>query len=498
MYEAKYSKYITENNARFATPEEIKACCHSIRKNEKNSRCGAVLYQDENALYVDDSDAHMYIQGATGSKKSRVEVFNAVLSILNAGEHLIVNDPKGEIYRKTASFARANGYNVQVMNFRDVHKSSGWNPLSFPYRLDRRGEYAESQQALSDFVEAVMGASKEKCVDIFWPDMSGMELSGCSKVLMKSVSEDYFNLANLIKLTHQENFYTLRELLEMMDQNSSAVIELHGVLDLTAEKTVSCIYSTLAAALKPFVQNEALLDLLCRNDISFENLFDPEKREAIYVIYPDEKNSLGFLVNLFYTQCYQYLIFHSAKRKDSRLLKRVNFVLDEFSNLPAIENFENRISESRGHNIRYFLISQSYGQLENKYDKNAKTVIANCDWIIFPGKDIDFMKMISEMCGRKYDHYGREHDLISPCELQHLKKYEDGAEALILKSGQYPFVTKLPDYEYIDIFEKYPDAEMREIKSNSKPKFITFTEWYNGIFSGRFEFPFPETKRSKK
>ena len=30
--------------------------------------------------------------------------------------------------------------------------------------------------------------------------------------------------------------------------------------------------------------------------------------------------------------------------------------------------------------------------------------------------------------------------------MQHLKKYEDDAEFVIIKSGEYPFVTNLPDY----------------------------------------------------
>jgi hypothetical protein len=169
-------------------------------------------------------------------------------------------------------------------------------------------------------------------------------------------------------------------------------------------------------------------------------------------------------------------------------------VLEEFSNLPPVENFENRISEARGHNIRYFLFGQSFGQLKNKYKENADTIISNCEWIIFPSKEYEFLSTVSKMCGKEYDYYGMEHDLVGVSEMQHLKKYADGAEALILKSGQYPFITKLPDYEYIKVFEHYPEATFDEVKSTFTPTFLGFYDWIEGI-GDIYNAPFPKKKR---
>ena len=199
------------------------------------------------------------------------------------------------------------------------------------------------------------------------------------------------------------------------------------------------------------------------------------------------------MITLFFTQCYQYLVTYSSKFCDAKLPIRVNFVLDEFSNLPAIDNFDNRISEARGHNIRYFLISQSFGQLRNKYKETADTIVSNCDWIIFPSKEYEFMDTVSKMCGKEYDYYGVEHNLMDISEIAHLKKYQDGAEALILKSGEYPFVTKLPDYKYTNIFKVYSEVnKINIIKSDFKPEFIDFRDWIAGINNGTYNFPFPK------
>lgn len=488
MYEAKYSKYITQNKSRFATVEEIMGDCVPIAKYNKKKGCGAPLYYDGKKLYVDTSDAHYYTQGQTGSKKSRIVENNIINSIIDTGENLIVNDPKGEAYRRTANHAKAKGYKVLVLNLRDVTKSNGWNPLSLAYNFFKNGNMPEAEQSINDIVDSIMAPAKETTNDIFWPDGAGLLLTYCTESLMDSVPAEYFNMANVISLTHQSNGPTFREIMNKMDQSTSCAMAMHSILDIEAEKTSSCIYATLKQSLKPFTQNKSLLDLLCKDEINYEDL--TKGKIIIYIIYPDEKKSLSFLITLFFTQCYQYLVNYSCQFNDSRLPIRVNFVLDEFSNLPAIDNFENCISEARGHNIRYFLFGQSKGQLENKYNQIADTIIANCEWIIFPSKEYSFLDTVSKMCGKEYDYYGTEHDLISVCDIQHLKKYDDGAEALIIKSGQYPFVTKLPDYEYVDVFEHYPEAVIENISSKATAKFITFYDWVNG-FGKKFKIPFP-------
>lgn len=495
MYEAKYSKYVTKSSSRFADKEEIIEDCVKIDSPFSAKGCGAVLYGDENTLYVDNSDVHTYIQGATGSKKTRIEAMLIILSTIMAGENMVINDPKGELYRKTAVLAEKQGYHIRVLNLRDPSKSHGWNPLYLSRRFDLMNDTANAEQAVSDFKVTLTGPAKEKTNDVYWPDMAGEVLKYCMLLLKSSVPDEYYNMANLIQLSHECNCNQLRELLKRMNQNTGVATSMHAVLDLTAEKTSSCIFSAVKQILIPFYDNRTLLEMLCCNDIDFEELL--HKKTVFYVMYPDEKNSLGFLINLFHTQCYQYLVARASAVADKQLPVRVNFILDEFGNLPPIDNFENRISEARGHNIRYFLFSQSFGQLKNKYKENADTIIANCEWIIFPGKDISFYETVSKMCGRERDYYGNEHDLIGACELQHLKKTVSGTEALILKSGNYPFVTKLPDYEYVKVFGKYALRDVPLIEHNHTFVNITFEDWICGLGT-KFKLPYPKVTKKNE
>ena len=494
MYEAKYSKYITQNRSRFASPDEIMGVCERITKESSGNGCGAVLYGGTDSLYVDNSDAHIYIQGATGSKKSRIEATLIILSALKAGENLVVNDPKGELYQRTAGYAKQNGYRIRLLNFRDPLHSHGWNPMYLARKFDRINDTANSEQAVSDLKAALTAPAKEKTTDNYWPDMAGEVIRYCMLLLKDSVPDAYFNISNLIQLSNECNSEILRRLLREMDQNTNAATSMHSVLDLSAEKTSSCIFSAVKQMLIPFYENQAMLELLCHNDIDFDDL--QKEKMVIYVIYPDEKKSLGFLINLFNTQCYQYLISASAASHQKMLRTRVNFVMDEFGNLPVIDSFENRISEARGYNIRYFLFTQSFGQLKTKYKDNADTIIANCDWIIFPGKDISFYEKIAKMCGTEYDCYGTEHALISPSELLHLRKTDAGTEALILKSGFFPFVTQLPDYQTVKVFDCPEEYILPLIRHSSRPVMITFEEWINGL-GDEFEFPYHKNRNRK-
>ena len=491
MYEAKYSKYVTKSHSRFAEPAEITASLKKVTKHSQ-AHAGTPLFYNNGTLYVDDSDAHTITIGPTGCKKSRIVGMLTVESIISAGESCVINDPKGEFYNKTSGLARKKGADVFVLNYRKPSVSYGWNPLAQAQKYYYAGDYDASYQCVNDFASSVVSPIIEKTVDRYWGDTTLGFLIALILILMASVPTEYFNIQNLNQLCFEKNSMTLRKMLQYMDQNTPAAYGLHTVLDLEAEKTKSCIYSTLLSAMAPFSQNEGLMRMISENDIRIEQL--AEKQTVIYVIYPDEKESLNFLVNAFFTQCYETLITKSSENANSSLPLRVNFILDEFSNLPAIANFDNRISEARSHNIRYFLFIQSFGQLQSKYKEHAETILSNCNnWICFSSKEIGFLKKISEICGTEVDYNGNEHNLISACEMQHLRKYDDGAEVVIIKAGEYPFVTKLPDYAYITVFPKTASEPMNSTHHKMSYKTLTFDQWVEKINNETFKFPFSET-----
>lgn len=496
MYESKYSKYLIQNANRFATKEEVIDFCKPNKCEKKEKYAGVPILYVDDTLYVDNSDSHYMIVGGTGSKKTRTSVINTIMSIVAAGENAVITDPKGELYKKTGGFAKKSGYNVKVLNLRNPKRSDCWNPMYLPYMLDITGKKEEAEEMLNDYIESLTAPIKEVTKDVYWADRTNSALTGESRMLMDSVQEEYFNISTLMQIAQKKNKYALEELIKDCDEKQPFFESMESFISMSAEKTQDCLYDTIQQAFGPYSTKTALLNILCENDIDFFNLVDKNKKTFIYIIYPDEKSSMAFLANLFLTQCYFYLKLYVDEKNLSKLDKRVNFVCEEFGNLPMIEKFANRISMARGFNIRYFLYIQSYSQLEKIYKEDANTIKGNCDWIIYPSKERSFLKEASDFAGDIRDYQNNVKPLLSIDRIQHLKKYTDGAEAVVIKSGQYPFIVKMPDYEYIDVFGLEEEAVLEEKTRNFYDHTLTMNEWLRGINEEVFNFPFPKTKRT--
>lgn len=496
MYESKYSKYLIQNTNRFANKDEVIGFCKPNRKNNKERFSGVPIFYENETLYVDNSDSHYMISGGTGSKKTRTSVINNILSMIAAGEIVICTDPKGELYMKTGGTAKTFDYNIKVLNLRNPKRSDAWNPMALPYLLDVKGKKEEAEEMLCDFIWSIIEPVREVTKDVYWADRTNSKLTAEAKLLMDSVTEEYFNISTLMQISKKKNKYSLEEMIKECDEKQPFFESIESFMNMSAEKTQDCLYDTVQQAFGPYSQKSALLNILCENGIDFSDLVDNSKKTIIYIIYPDEKTSMAFLVNLFLTQCYYYLKLYVDENHLTKLNKRVNFICEEFGNLPKVERFANRISMARGFNIRYFLYIQAYSQLVNIYKEDAETIKGNCDWIVYPSKERNFLKEVSDFAGEVRDYQNALKPLLSIDRIQHLKKYYDGAEAVVIKSGQYPFISKMPDYEYIDIFDIKKDAHLSEKERNFYDRTLTMNEWLRGINEEVFNFPFPKTKRT--
>lgn len=497
MYESKYSKYIIQNTNRFAVKSEVIDFCRPNKIGVNARYSGVPILYDNKCLYVDNSDSHYMIVGSTGSKKTRTSVINTINSIIAAHEHAVVTDPKGELYRKTANAAKVAGYNVKVLNLRNPKRSDCWNPMYLPYLLDINDKKDEAEEMANDFVDSLTAPIKEVTKDVYWADRTRNMLSGEMRMLMDSVTKEFFNISTLMQISKKKNKNALEEMVINCDEKQPFFESMESFITMSAEKTQDCLYDTVQQAFGPYSQKTALLNILCENDIDFFDFVDKNKKSIIYIIYPDEKSSMAFLVNLFLTQCYFFLKLYVDEKNITKLDKRVNFVCEEFGNLPMIEKFSNRISMARSFNIRYFLYIQSYAQMEKTYKEEANTIKGNCEWIIYPSKERDFLKEVSDFAGDIRDYQNNIKPLLSIDRIQHLRKFTDGAEAVVVKSGLYPFIVKMPDYEYIKVFEKGQDSFFEEKERSFSEHMLTMNEWLKGISEGLFNFPFPKEKREE-
>ena len=409
--------------------------------------------EDNNSVYLDNSDSHTLVFGSTGSKKSRLIAIPTVKLLGYASESMIISDPKAEIYNRTASELKENGYDVCVLNFRSPMYGSSWNPLEIPYQFYLRGDIDKAYEFVNDISTNLMLTQiTEK--DPFW-DYSASDLFfGLTLLLFKysmqnNISIESVNISSLLKLRRelfdgQDNIPLFHATLWNIAKEDEIIhSSLIGTVN-APERTQSCILSTFDTKMRCFVIQPSLLNMLSSNNLSLSSV--GENKTAIYLIMPDEKTSYHKLVSLFIKQSYEYIIYRAQSMEGFMMPIRINYLLDEFSSLPAIKDFPSMITAARSRNIRFNLIVQSKHQLIEKYGDEAETIQSNCNnWIFITSRELKLLEEISTLCGTRAT--GNK-PLLSIASLQHFSK--EKGEILVLSGRLKPFKSHLPDIKKYD------------------------------------------------
>ena len=483
----KLGKYQSTNQeTRWATIEEIKrSATHIDLHSEKYPGAGIPIMADGHDAYVDSSDTHTLIFGATGSKKTRLFCMPVLNYFIKAGESFIATDPKGELYARTAGMAKANDYNIVVLNFRDIGKGNMWNPLSHPYKMYHSGKRDEAISLLNDFVKTIAAPQFEKMSDVFWPEMASSVALANLLLLMEAADKDEVNVNSLAALCSNASTEKLKKLSSAMSLNTIAGMNFQNVFT-APEKTLQSIMVTLFGMVRIFTTQKSLTNMLSGNTIDIDSI--GEKKTAVYLIIPDEKSTYHSLVTTFLKQSYEQLIAQAHTHEDRKLPVRVNFVLDEFCNLPQIPDMASMISAARSRNMRYFLVAQSLHQLKGRYGEDADTIKGNCDnWIFLTSKELDLLNEISQLCGTFRNSQGVKRSLISISELQRLDKSK--GEALIMHSRQYPVISEIADIDDYEMFKGYTAPPLADYNM-PEAKMFDLNKFYKDVVNEVIPLPF--------
>lgn len=465
----KYSKYIHRNQeTRWATIDEIKNACTYINVSQDVCPVGGLpLISNGRDVYVDGTDTHTLIFGSTGSKKTRLFCMPMIDIFAKAGESFVVTDPKGELYAKTSGLAQKMGYKTVVLNFRDVGYGDSWNPLALPYSLYHSGQKEMAVSMLNDFVVTLSDAERKGNMEPFWVEMASSLALANLLLLMECGTEAQANVGNLAVLCSGSQLPYLAELSRNMTEDTVGGLNYKNVFT-SPTKTLNSISVELYSMIRIFTTQKSLVKMLSGNSVDLRNI--GQEKTAVYLIIPDEKTTQHFLATTFIKQAYEVLITQAQKEKDFQLPVRVNFVLDEFCNMPKIPDMSAMISAARSRNMRFYLVAQSMHQLRVKYGEEADTIKGNCDnWVFLTSKELALLNEISELCGsiKTSDDYTRR--LISVSELQRLDK--EHGEALILHGRQYPFISEMADISQYASFAQYQPIPLEEIADVSSDLF---------------------------
>lgn len=127
-----------------------------------------------------------------------------------------------------------------------------------------------------------------------------------------------------------------------------------------------------------------------------------EKPKALFLVTPPHRDEYNAIVSLLIDQIFNanYEVALSADRKTTN---RIQFILDEFANIPKIPAMDTKLSIGLGQNIQFMIFVQNLEQIENVYGKEAsKTIINNCSLnVLIKTKSEDTAKAYSKSLGTK-------------------------------------------------------------------------------------------------
>ena len=309
----------------------------------------------------------------------------------------VITDPKGELYRDTSGFLKANGYEVKVFNLVNPEYSDCYNPI---LHIEDHADVDKVAELLVVGAKRNAGGSD----DPFWDNTAKMLLKACIYYVISVLPPEEQNISSCLNIIRQggadDEVFKKLFIDELKPEHPGR--KEYENFSTSADKTKQSIVISAISKINIF-DTPAMQKITTSNSFTFEDLGD--KKLAIYVITSTTDSTYDFVSTIFFTQMFQK-IFSYADKNGGTLNNQVYFLLDEFANIGQIPDFQKKISVTRQLGISISIVIQALDQLEALYKEDYETIIGNCDTQLFLGsQSIKTCEYISKSLGQKTIRY---------------------------------------------------------------------------------------------
>ena len=441
--------------ARWATKDEVVEKLVGVNLETGVKKSGIPFAYDDKYLYIDPRENHNLIIGSTGSGKTQAIILPMLKLSMMANESFIINDPKGELYEKTAKSLKDNGYNVYALDFDDAKYGNSWNPLRMPYQLYHEGEKDKAIKCLEDIAYYLFYEKSEVNVDPFWINSVIDYFTGITLYLFEHAKEDEVHLESISSFSNDLNKKgNIDKFFEKIDSKSKIYLNVVGTLKAPPE-TKGSILAVFNQKIKKYISRENLSNMLSNCDFEIKDL--SKKPSALFII-SGVSNYCNNLIPLLVNQVVDYISYLGQSSKT------FNVLLDEFDSMVPIRDFSRMIEFSRSLNVRFTITVRSYVHLCSMYSKEEVTILRMCfgNLVYLLSDDAYTLSGFSNYCGmQKVD--GELVPLVTVEDLKMIGTFE----GIVSMPRMMPFKTKfLPDYQ-IDWGMTFDTTEIP--KRNSQP-----------------------------
>lgn len=417
-----------------------------IEKFLSSRNRGLLLDGDSLRLSEEESFQNVCVIARVGAGKTSQYIIPNVLDKARSNCSLVVNDPKGEIYEKTAATMAANGYRLIVIDPENPNGSNCFNPLA----------EARNGVELEQIAEIIIKAGLPSDKDPFWSLGAIRLVTALLKCLNNAGKENpaYFNLANLTALL--QNFGKAGEALQAFavkysvdpdDPNDWTLWkEWQGALSGNEQGVQSFVLNALTAL--RITTNPNVARITARSDFDLSEI--RQKKTVIYFITPPQL--MGYyapLISMFFRS-----VFNACMRQlPAKGALPVYILYDEFGH-SVIPHFSAVANTLRGYKASLSIVLQSVAQLEARYQKaDAAAILGGFNTLVAysasdPQTAAFFSQIIGKIRERVREDYTSLHEHIHEHELMLSNEVRTIAEneAIIVSRNRNPIKTRTVRY----------------------------------------------------
>ena len=371
-----YSNKGTYGTAGFMTKKELKGVLDLVPNIRKHP--GIILGEiDGEAICVPLKtrfNGNLAVYGASGSKKTRAFCMNMILQSAARRSSLVICDPKSELYEKSSTYLRDQGYTVKVFNLVTPAASDSWNCLS----------EIEGQELMAQlFCDVIIKNTGNGQGDHFWDNAELNLLKALVLYVERNYPEDRRNIGEVYQLLAMSSEKELNALFDVLPISHPAKAP-YSIFKQSSESVRGGVIIGLGSRLQVF-QNQDIRNITGHDEIDLEL---PGKQPcAYYCITSDQDSTFDFLSSLFLSFIFIKLVRYADQNCPGGALPVPVHVLgEELCACGVIPDLSRKISVIRSRNISMSCVFQNLAGLQNRYPYNQwQEILGNCDITLFLG-----------------------------------------------------------------------------------------------------------------
>lgn len=410
----------------------------------------------ENFVQIVTHPMHMLINGVTRSGKTVCVLIPQLLYFARIKDNsekplVVITDPKGELWKKTAGNMQQGGYDCIKIDLTNIEESGRFNSFEKVYDLFEAILQANNiyikkdgvglpQQDEQIIIEQGDGSTLRENIESKKIDLSKvedelirlaaplypMDTEGQNAIFTQMsnhlfVSLTYFLLEDCYVNNRKEVFsiynlfYKQKELLTIAEIDFQSEIKYKAVLSNfpthnlaksyfpseLSDKTFSSTQITFETALKLYGA-DSVNKITSSSDLSISEFVKGKKPVAFYLIAPDYDTKYHSIVATFISQVYYEAVSYADKQIHGKLPRKLFFMLEEFGNLTKLNSFPNWLTICLSRGIQFGIVVQNIGQIEEVYGEQAKDTILDQTHIktYLLSNDNKTLKYFSELFGK--------------------------------------------------------------------------------------------------